>query len=151
MLANSVAVAYEQVLARQWRESVRASMRQLQSTQSALRTRLAEMDAKLARRDPNDPVLQAQRAAVAAYLKAVASQLVQAEVSGRLGPSLSVRERAAVPKQPIQPSPGRKMTMAIGMLVGLLASAVLVWWRTRRQGPTSRSSASEQGPETAPT
>jgi hypothetical protein len=41
--------------------------------------------------------------------------------------------------------PGR--TMAIGMLLGLLASAVLVWWRTRGQGPTSRSSAPEHGPE----
>ena len=26
-------------------------------------------------------------------------------------------------------------------------AAVLVWWLTRRQGPTSRSSASEPGPE----
>jgi uncharacterized protein involved in exopolysaccharide biosynthesis len=145
-LANSVAVAYEQVLAKQWRESLLARLRQLQSTQSVLRARLADMDAKLAR-DRNDPVLRAQRAAVAEQLKAVASQLVQAEVSGRLGPSLSVRERAAVPKQPIQPSPGRKMTTAIGMLLGLLASALLVWWRTNRQGPTSTSSAPEQGSE----
>jgi hypothetical protein len=57
-----------------------------------------------------------------------------------------VRERAAVPKQPtISPSPGR--AMVIGMLLGLLAAAVLVWLLTRRQGPTSRSSAPEQGPE----
>jgi uncharacterized protein involved in exopolysaccharide biosynthesis len=54
-------------------------------------------------------------------------------------------ERAAVPKQPISPSSGR--TMVLGMLLGLLAAAVLVWWRTRRQGPTSSSSATEQGPE----
>jgi uncharacterized protein involved in exopolysaccharide biosynthesis len=143
-LANSVAVASDQVLARQWRESVRASMRQLQSTQSALRTRLAEMDAKLAR-DPNDSRLRAQRAAVAEQLKAVASQLVQAQVTERLGPSLSLLERAAVPRQPISPGLGRPVV--IGMLVGLLASAVLVWWRTRRQGPPSGASASEQGPE----
>jgi hypothetical protein len=55
------------------------------------------------------------------------------------------RERAAVPEQPISPSLGRPM--AIGMLLGLLASAVLVWWLTRRQGPTA--SAPEQGPEMA--
>jgi len=52
-------------------------------------------------------------------------------------------QRAAVPEQPIQPRPRRPM--AIGMLIGFLASAVLVWWLTRRQGPTS--SAPEQGPE----
>jgi hypothetical protein len=56
-----------------------------------------------------------------------------------------VWQRAAVPQQPITPGPGR--AMAVGMLLGLLASAVLVWWRTRGQGPTSRSSAPEQGPE----
>jgi uncharacterized protein involved in exopolysaccharide biosynthesis len=38
----------------------------------------------------------------------------------------------AVPNQPIPRRPGRPM--AIGMLLGLLASAVLVWWLTRRQG-----------------
>jgi hypothetical protein len=54
-----------------------------------------------------------------------------------------LRERAAVPEQPIQPRPGRPM--AIGMLFGLLASAVLVWWLPRRHGPTA--SAPEQGPE----
>jgi hypothetical protein len=52
-------------------------------------------------------------------------------------------QRAAVPEQPIQPRPRRPM--AIGMLFGFLASAVVVWWRTPRQGPTA--SAPEQGPE----
>ena len=50
-----------------------------------------------------------------------------------------VWQHAAVPQQPISPGPGR--AMAVGMLLGLLAAAVLVWWLTRRQGPTSRSSA----------
>lgn len=43
-----------------------------------------------------------------------------------------VQDPPAVPNQPIPRRPGRPMT--IGMLVGLLASAVLVWWLTRRQG-----------------
>jgi uncharacterized protein involved in exopolysaccharide biosynthesis len=140
-LADAVAAAYHQVLAQQWRASFRARVGQLQSTQSALRARLAELNAELAGR-PDDSRLRAQRAAVQGQLKAATSQLVQAEVSESLRPSL-VRERAAVPGQPISPRPGR--AMAIGMLLGLLASAVLVWWRTRRQGPTSRSSAPEQG------
>jgi len=59
--------------------------------------------------------------------------------------AVKLLQRATVPGQPISPGPGRPV--AIGMLVGLLASAVLVWWRTRRQGPPSGTSASEQGPE----
>jgi capsular polysaccharide biosynthesis protein len=136
-LADAVAVAYDQVLAQQWRESFRARVRRLQS---ALRARLAEMDVKLAR-ESNDSRLRAQRAAVAEQLSAIARQLMELE---SYRPSLS-RERAAVPEQPISPSPGR--AMVIGMLLGLLASAVLVWWRTRGQRPTSTSSATGQGPE----
>ena len=117
---------------------------------------MAEMDAKLAR-DSNDSRLRAQRAAVAEQLSAIARQLMESErypslsreraaVPGQpISPGPGRRERAAVPRQPISPRPGR--AMVIGMLLGLLASAVLVWWRTRGQWPTSTSSATEQGPE----
>jgi uncharacterized protein involved in exopolysaccharide biosynthesis len=63
---------------------------------------------------------------------------MEAQARAPTRPSV-VWQRAAVPHQPISPGPGR--AMAVGMLLGLLASAVLVWWLTRRQGPTSRSSA----------
>ena len=142
-LADAVAAASDQVFAQQWRERSRQVVSQLRNTRSRLETRLAEINAQLAR-NPNDPVLRAQRAATAEQLSAVQKQIVDAE-RGR--PSL-VRERAAVPGQPIPLRPGR--AIAIGMLVGLLASAVLVWWRTRRQGPPSGSSASEPGPEMPP-
>jgi hypothetical protein len=49
----------------------------------------------------------------------------------RARPSL-LRERAAVPKQPSLPSAGRPV--AIGMLVGLLASGALAWWLGRPSG-----------------
>jgi hypothetical protein len=104
---------------------------------SALKARVAGIDAELAGR-PDDPLLRAQRDALAQQLSAVQRQLMQAEATaGGIRPSL-LRERAAVPKQAITPGPGR--AMAIGMLLGLLASAVLVWWLTRGPGPTSRSS-----------
>jgi uncharacterized protein involved in exopolysaccharide biosynthesis len=89
-------------------------------------------------------------AVMAAYDAVLAQQLqdrlreMEAEGHRPTHPPLAW-ERAAVPTQPITPGPGR--AMAIGMLLGLLASAVLVWWRTRGQGPTSRSSAPEQGPK----
>ena len=143
-LADAVAVAYDQFLAQQLHATSLQMVRRLRNIQSPLKARLAEIDAKLADR-PRNSVLQAQRDALAQHLLAVQSRLMQVEaIANRIRPSL-VRERAAVPKQPISPAPGR--AMAIGMLLGLFASAVLVWWRTRGQGPTSRSSAPEQGPE----
>jgi uncharacterized protein involved in exopolysaccharide biosynthesis len=143
-LTDAVTAAYQEVVANQLRARSREVVRQLRDTRSRLQERLAEVDAELAG-SPNDSRLRAQRAAVAAQLSAAQSRLMQVEaIAKRIRPSL-VRERAAVPKQPISPGPGR--AMVIGMLLGLLASVVLVWWRTRGQGPTSRSSASEQGPE----
>jgi uncharacterized protein involved in exopolysaccharide biosynthesis len=143
-LANAVATAYEHVLVRQWRERFSELVRQLQNRQSPLKARLAEIDAKLAD-ERNNPGLRAQRDALAEQLSAIQSTLMQLITTAERTRPVLVRERAAVPKQPISPGPGR--TMVIGMLLGLLASAVLVWWRTRGQGPTSRSSAPEQGPK----
>jgi uncharacterized protein involved in exopolysaccharide biosynthesis len=140
-LADGVAAAYEAVLAQQLREGFRATMSQLQNTLSRLQATLAELDTELADR-PDNRGLQAQRAACAAQLAAVQRQLMEAQARAPTPPSV-VLQRAAVPQQPISPSPGRPMV--IGMLLGLLAAAVLVWWRTRGQGPTSRSSAHEQG------
>jgi uncharacterized protein involved in exopolysaccharide biosynthesis len=140
-LANAVAAAYDQVLAQQWRESFRARVRQLQNLQSALQARLAEAEGELAR-NPNDSRLQAQCKALTTQDREILTQLRALE---RSRPVL-VWERAAVPKQPtMSPSLGR--AMVTGMLLGLLVAAVLVWWLTRRQGPTSGSSASEPGPE----
>jgi capsular polysaccharide biosynthesis protein len=135
-LADAVPVAYEQVVARRSRE-VAAQL--LRAARSALKSRLAEAEAELAR-NPADPRLQAECRVLADQDGEVLRQLRALE---RSRPVL-VREPAAVPKQPtMSPSPGR--AMVIGMLLGLLAAAVLVWWRTRGQGPTSRSSAPEQG------
>jgi uncharacterized protein involved in exopolysaccharide biosynthesis len=143
-LANAVATAYEHVLVRQWRERFSELVRQLQNRQSPLKARLAEIDAKLAD-ERNNPGLRAQRDALAEQLSAIQSTLMQLTTTAERTRPVLVRERAAVPKQPISPGPGR--TMVIGMLLGILASAVLVWWRTGGQGPTSRSSAPEEGPE----
>jgi uncharacterized protein involved in exopolysaccharide biosynthesis len=148
-LADAVTAAYEQVLAQQSRGTLRDPVRQLRSTRSKLKADLAELDARLVGR-PDDPALQRQRVVTAAQLSAVQTKLREAEAAAeRTRPTpIRLRERAAVSKQPISPSPGR--AMVIGMLVGLLASAVLAWWRTRRQGSTSGSSAPEQGPEMPP-
>jgi uncharacterized protein involved in exopolysaccharide biosynthesis len=142
-LTNAVPAAYEQLLAQQTRQLVAQLEERLGQLEDQLEERLAEIDAQLAR-NPNDRRLRAERAALAAQLSAVQEQLQTRAPELINRPSLVI-ESAAVPKRPSSPSPGR--ATAIGILVGLLASAILAWWRTRRQGPTSTSSAPEQGPE----
>jgi uncharacterized protein involved in exopolysaccharide biosynthesis len=133
-LANAIPAAYEQVVARRSREVAA----QLLRARSELKPRLAEAKTELAR-NPTDPSLRAECRALTDQDREVLRQLRALE---RSRPML-LWEPAAVPKQPISPSPGR--ATVIGMLLGLLTSAGLVWWRTHRQGPTSRSSAPEQG------
>jgi uncharacterized protein involved in exopolysaccharide biosynthesis len=134
-LADAVATAHDRVLVQQFGQAVR----QLHNRQSALKARLAEAEAELAR-NPADPRLQTECRILTDQDREFLRQLRALE---RSRPVL-VREPAAVPKQPtVSPSPGR--ATVIGMLLGLLAAAVPVWWRTRGQGPTSRSSAPEQG------
>jgi uncharacterized protein involved in exopolysaccharide biosynthesis len=133
-LANAIPAAYEQVVARRSREVAA----QLLRARSELKTRLAEAEAELAR-NPNDVRLRAECKALTDHDREVRRQLMALE----RGRPVLAWERASVPKRPISPSSGR--AMVIGMLLGLLAAAVLVWWRTRGQGPTSRSSAPEQG------
>jgi uncharacterized protein involved in exopolysaccharide biosynthesis len=133
-LANAIPAAYEQVVARRSREVAA----QLLRARSELKTRLAEAEAELAR-NPNDARLRAECKALTDHDREVRRQLMALE----RGRPVLAWERASVPKRPISPSSGR--AMVIGMLLGLLAAAVLVWWRTRGQGPTSRSSAPEQG------
>jgi uncharacterized protein involved in exopolysaccharide biosynthesis len=139
-LADAVAAAYDQVVARRSHE---VATQLLRARSEQLKTRLAEAEAELAR-NPNDRRLRAECRVLTDQDREVLEQLRALE---RSRPVLAW-ERAAVPKQPISPSPGR--AMVIGMLLGLLAAAVLVWWLTRRQGPTSKSSAPEQAPETPP-
>jgi uncharacterized protein involved in exopolysaccharide biosynthesis len=138
-LANAIPAAYEQVVARQSREVAA----QLLRARSVLKARLAEAQGELAR-NPNDGRLREECRALTAQDRETRRQLMALE---RSRPVLAW-ERATVPKQPISPNSGR--AMVIGMLLGLLAAAVLVWWRTRRQGPTSSSSAPEHRPKMPP-
>jgi uncharacterized protein involved in exopolysaccharide biosynthesis len=131
-LANAIPAAYEQVVARRSREVAAQALR----ARSALKARLAEAQGELAR-NPNDARLREECRALTAQDREVQRQLRALE---RSRPELAW-ERATMPKQPISPNSAR--AMVIGILLGLLAAAVLVWWRTRRQGPTSNSSAPE--------
>ena len=136
MLANAIAEGYESFVEGQPRQLVN----QLVAKRAQLQALAAQVNAELAAA-PNHASLQRRRDALVAELKRLEIEMVRVEAS--VGTNLVNVEPAAVSEQPFQPAPRR--TMVIGMLLGLLASVVLVWWLTRRQA--SRSSASEQGPE----
>jgi capsular polysaccharide biosynthesis protein len=138
MLAKAIAEGYESFVEGQPRQLAD----QLRGRRAQLEARWDQVNAELAA-GPNDTSLQRRRVALVDELKQLEKALVRVEAS--VGTNLVNVEPAVPPEQPAQPAPRR--TMMIGMLLGLLASAVLVWWRTRGQGPTSSSSATEQGPE----
>jgi uncharacterized protein involved in exopolysaccharide biosynthesis len=137
-LANAIAYGYESFVEGQPRQLAD----QLRANRAELEERLDQVNAELAA-EPNDTSLDRRHDALVDELKQLEGDLVRVEAS--VGVNLVNVEPAVPPEQPAQPAPRR--TMAVGMLLGLLASAVLVWWRTHRQGPTSTSSAPEQGPE----
>jgi uncharacterized protein involved in exopolysaccharide biosynthesis len=137
-LANAIAYGYESFVEGQPRQLAN----QLRANRAELEARLDQVNAELAA-EPNDTSLDRRRDALVDELKQLEKDLVRVEAS--VGVNLVNVEPAVPPEQPAQPAPRR--AMVIGMLLGLLASAVLVWWRTHRQGPTSTSSAPEQGPE----
>jgi capsular polysaccharide biosynthesis protein len=137
-LADSVMLASDQVVARQQARKVAEQLRWLEA-RCELENTLANDVVESAGR-PNDDRLRnkCDAATLAQLWEARRRLLLQLDAAEGI-----LRERAAAPKQPIQPRPRRPI--AIGMLFGLLVSAVLVWWLTHRHGPTS--SAPEQGPE----
>jgi hypothetical protein len=136
-LADSVMLAYDEVVARQHRMVVAEQLRRLEA-RCELENTLANDVVEPAGRPNDDRLRNKCKASLAQRSEVLRRLLLQIDAAEGI-----LRERAAVPEQPIQPRSRRPM--AIGMLFGLLASAVPVWWLTRRAGPTS--SAPEQGPE----
>jgi uncharacterized protein involved in exopolysaccharide biosynthesis len=137
-LADSVMLASDRVLAQQHRTMVAAQLRSMEA-RCPLLNNLANDVVEPAGRPNDDRVGNKCDAATLAQLwEARRRLLLQLDAA-----EFNLLQRAAVPEQPIQPRPGRPI--AIGMLFGLLVSAVLVWWLTHRQGPMA--SAPEQGPE----
>jgi uncharacterized protein involved in exopolysaccharide biosynthesis len=144
-LANGVTLAYREVAIDQDHKAIQRSRSRMMSL---LKTRLARIDGELAGR-PNDRGLREQRNALAARLPELEVPFYPAVAAVRVDRYLR-RDVAAVPGQPIQPRPGRIVSVAIGMLMGLLVSGALAWRRTRRQGPTPKSSVPDQGSEMPP-
>ena len=141
MLANVIAEGYESFVEgqpRQLADQLRAKRAQLEET-------LSQVNAELAAA-PNDTSLQRRRDALVDELKRLEETLVKVEAS--VGTNLVNVEPAVPPDQPAQPAPRR--TMAVGLLVGLLASVALAWWlNARRAAQATRMPLEWSGPRGA--
>lgn len=140
-LADSVMLAYDEVVARQPARKVVEELQRM-AARCGLENTLANDVVEPADRANNDRLQNTCDAATVARLREDLRRLLRKLNATDFNPL----QRASMPEQPIQPiQPETRGPTAIGMLLGLLVSAVLAWWRTRRQGPPS--SAPEQGPE----
>lgn len=124
-LADSVGVAYQQVVIKQFREAARKASTQLEAVEQALKAQLDDADAK-AKANPDDAGLQADRDAVRKQLDTVVARRQTLVVDARVGGAANISlEKATIPEAPVQPQPVR--TAAAGALLGLVASSVLAW------------------------
>jgi uncharacterized protein involved in exopolysaccharide biosynthesis len=125
-LANAIAYGYESFVEGQPRQLAN----QLRANRAELEERLDQVNTELAA-EPNDTSLDRRRDALVDELKQLEKDLVRVEAS--VGTNLVNVEPAVPPEQPAQPAPRR--TMAVGLLVGLLASVALAWWLNARRAP----------------
>jgi uncharacterized protein involved in exopolysaccharide biosynthesis len=124
VLANAIAEGYESFVEGQPGQLAN----QLGANRAKLEARLDQVNAELAAA-PNATSLQRRRDALVDELKRLEETLVKVEAS--VGTDLVNVEPAVPPEQPTQPAPRR--TMAVGLLVGLLASVALAWWLNARR------------------
>jgi capsular polysaccharide biosynthesis protein len=127
-LADTVALAYRQVVAEQARAAAEASVRDLERTEAQLEEELVMLASAL-RADPDSERLKADRDAKLHQLQATARQKEQGGLDAeRASRSGTLRERASIPLEPTQPKPVRNAV--IGAVLGLVVGSALALWRT---------------------
>jgi uncharacterized protein involved in exopolysaccharide biosynthesis len=124
VLANAIAEGYESFVEGQPGRLAN----QLLANRAELEARLDQVNAELAAAS-NATSLQRRRDALEKKLEQLEDDLVEVEAS--VGTNFVNVEPAVPPEQPAQPAPRR--TMAVGLLVGLLASIALAWWLNARR------------------
>jgi Mrp family chromosome partitioning ATPase len=130
-VVDSVAVAYQQVLAKQASEDFATATKRLNAITDKLSADLDRLNAKL-RTSPNDRVLKAKLGATEGQLEQVVTEGVHVDVTATAGEdAVRFREPAASDGVPVAPRP--KRTAAAGGLFALLAGSGLAWWLDRRR------------------
>lgn len=130
-LADTVALAYNDVIADNARRRAAATIRGIQVDRARLRARLDRL--KAARTlNPSDPTLALELDATKAELRKLINRELQVdqdvdESSGAIG----LQESATVPEKPARPS--RARLAAVGALLFLAGTVAMAWWRTWRR------------------
>jgi capsular polysaccharide biosynthesis protein len=148
-LAESVARAYRESVARQSSEAAREAVVALDQRQKQIAREIDTLDEQLDA-DPGNQRLLATREAKQDQLEELADQVESARDTAfrAAARAETVRESATVPEDPAQPQPLRNA--ALGALAGLVISAVLAWWlngRREQRAGRSESAVGEAGPE----
>jgi capsular polysaccharide biosynthesis protein len=127
-LADTMALAYRQVVAEQAWAAAEASVRDPERTEAQLEEELVMLAFAL-RADPDSAKLQVNSDAKLQQLQETARQKEQAGLDAeRASRSGTLRERASIPLKPTQPKPIRNA--AIGAVLGLVVGSALALWRT---------------------
>ena len=131
-LAESVARAYRESVAKQAGEAARQEVAALGRRQQQLADEIASLDRQLAD-DPGDQRLLAVRKAKQDQLAELADQVETTRDSASRAASRAetVRESATVPEEPAQPKPLRNAVL--GAMLGLVVSAGMAWWLNGRR------------------
>jgi hypothetical protein len=130
-LADAVPAAYDAFVKQSSRDAARAEIKELEAALRGLSSTLVQLDAAI-QASPGDPTLQAKRRAVEEQLDVTARRSQQLATQAKVGVSrVALQQNAAIPLQPAQPQPSRGA--ALGLLLGLLGSAVFAWWLNSRR------------------
>jgi capsular polysaccharide biosynthesis protein len=130
-LAESVARAYRESVARQSAAVARQAVAAFNQRQEQLAREIDTLDEQLSD-DPENPVLLATRQAKQDQLARLADRVESSRDSATAAVwAEPVRESATVPEDPAQPKPLRNAALAA--LVGLVVSTGLAWWLNGRR------------------
>ena len=131
-LAERVARAYRESVAKQAAAAARQGVAALDRRQAQLAQEIADLDRQLTG-NPNDEKLLASRKAKQTQLDDLAdeSEKTRDSASRAASRAETVKESATVPEDPAQPKPLRNAVL--GAMLGLVVSAGLAWWLNGRR------------------
>jgi uncharacterized protein involved in exopolysaccharide biosynthesis len=131
-LADTVARAYREVVAKQTNAAAKQEVAAVTRRQDQLKREIEALDEQR-KGQPQNPVLLANRAAKEKELTSLAEQSETAsrDAARATRRAETLRDTAAIPDERTQPKPLR--TAAVGALLALVVAAGLAWWLNGRQ------------------
>ena len=154
-LADSVALAYEDVLAQRRRREAQVAISVAQAQQARLFDRLADLIRAL-ETDKGNPSVQAELDSVGTELRQAITEELDREkdLAARSGQGTALLQGAETPTGPAQPQ--RARNVVLGAATFLLAAVAAAWalagrqTRTADAAPTAREAGTAAGPSEPP-